>query len=165
MTAKGWASVGTAAALLAAGIAMLIWTEERDIGTMLVLAALASAGVPAVRDSLPRKPPGAALLLLACLPGIGCGAAGLESQALAAHALRDALEGSREAIEGEAARSMERAGEAALAAGQDPDEAITGARERYEEVALESGEVVIYDRENEDAWIQSNTARPVADVA
>lgn len=30
--------------------------------------------------------------------------------------------------------------------------------ERYAEVNLEDGDVVIYDRENEDAWVQSASA-------
>ncbi|MEF8851882.1 MAG: hypothetical protein V5A44_10535 [Haloarculaceae archaeon] len=30
--------------------------------------------------------------------------------------------------------------------------------QRYAEVTLESGEVVIYDEENEDAWVQSASA-------
>jgi hypothetical protein len=29
---------------------------------------------------------------------------------------------------------------------------------RYAEVALENGEVIIYDRDNEDAWFQSASA-------
>lgn len=86
MTIKGWVSVGTAGALLLTGIVLVAFTEERDIGVMLVLSALASAGVPAVRDSMPppkRKGPppvppagGSALLLvlLVLLVG-GCGGA------------------------------------------------------------------------------------------
>jgi hypothetical protein len=30
--------------------------------------------------------------------------------------------------------------------------------ERYAEVTLDSGDVIVYDRDNEDAWIQAGTA-------
>jgi hypothetical protein len=87
MTAKGWISVGTAGALLVAGIAMIVFTEERDIGIMLVLTALASAGVPAVWDFVPPKgpptpPAGGSALLLVLLPMllVGCGAAQVSAE-------------------------------------------------------------------------------------
>jgi hypothetical protein len=46
----------------------------------------------------------------------------------------------------------------------DPGDVPEGDRRRYAELTIDTGECIIYDRENYRAWIQSTVATPIADI-
>jgi hypothetical protein len=44
------------------------------------------------------------------------------------------------------------------------DETVDDDRRRYAELTTGNGECIIYDRENQAAWIQSTVSLPVAQI-
>lgn len=57
MSTKALISIGSSAALLIVGIVLIAFTEEREVGVTLIFSALAAAGIPAIRDSVPKGNP------------------------------------------------------------------------------------------------------------
>lgn len=106
---KAIISIGTSAALLIAGVVLIAFTDQGDVGVTLIFSALAAAGIPAIRDSVPPKdpptrgtgikgmgappppaPPPATVLLLLLV--VGCGGATVVASETVTAACTDAAD-------------------------------------------------------------------------